>query len=115
MGLQNCRFHTDTALITVGMLRGSTNTTDPTLIAMVLPLVLVVQEDTYSAPIGTHDNATSFTDLVGLLFQRTQSTTNSLDGLAVHHMSLLDILFVLVLNLVMAKATRKPFATTGGQ
>ena len=64
---QNRRFYTDAAFVAVRMLIGRADTADPTLVTMVLPLVLVIQEHANGTPVPAHTNTTSFADLAGLL------------------------------------------------
>jgi hypothetical protein len=96
------------------MLSGATDTADSALRTVVLPLVLVIQEHAYGAPIGTHDNAAPLADLAGVLNKRTPHTSHSNNRVPIHHMASLHILFVFELNLVVAEPATKELITTGG-
>ena len=81
---------------------------------MILPPVLVVQKNTNRAPIIAHDYATSFADLAGVLNERTRGAENRLDGVPIHHVASLHILFVFVLDFIVAEPAIKELITTGG-
>ena len=49
---KGCRFHADSALVTVRMVRRAADPTDPAGFAVELPLVLVIQQDTDRTPVG---------------------------------------------------------------
>jgi hypothetical protein len=68
MSFENSCFDTDATLITMGMLRLTSHSANPTLVTVVLSLVLVIQENTDGAPIGPHYNIATLTDLMRILF-----------------------------------------------
>jgi hypothetical protein len=115
MGINRIYMDTDSTLVTMNMILRTTHPTDSALIAVVLALVLVVQENTQGTPIGAHDGLAGFTDLLGVLNGLTGYAFDLLDRLPIHGMRLLDILFVLILLFVVAEPTRKELVTTRGQ
>jgi len=112
IGKPGC-FHADVALITVSMLISAADAADAALVAMVLPLVLVVQKNTNRTPIIAHDYIALFADLASLLNERTLHTSHGLNGMPIHRVASLHILFVFVLDLVMAEPAIKELITTG--
>ena len=111
MGINRIYMNTDPTLVTMNMILRTTHPTDPTLIAMILALVLIVQENTQGTPIGAHDGLAGFTGLLGILNGLTGYAFDFFDCLPIHGMRLLDILFVLILLFVVAEPTRKELVT----
>jgi hypothetical protein len=104
--------------------------TNPALVAVKLTFTiaigkrnLVVEEHTDRAPVGAEDSTVaaavdtiaSITDRVGLLCQVAAHTLDGLDGVSVHRMRLLDVLFPLIVELVVAKTAADVVAAAGGQ
>jgi hypothetical protein len=67
MELNRVHMYTDPTLVTVNMIVRTTDPTDAAVLAVILSLVLVIQENTQGTPIGAHDCLAGFTDLLGLL------------------------------------------------
>lgn len=93
----------------------ATNTTDTTLVAMILALVYVVEKNADGTPIGAERNAAALTDLFGVLYSSTVAALDGLDGFAIHLMGLLGIGIGLILGGVMAEAASEEFVTAGGE
>ena len=53
MGIYGINMYTDPTLVAVNMIVRTTDPTDPALLAVVLALVLIVQENTQGTPIGS--------------------------------------------------------------
>lgn len=67
MGIYTIHIDADITLITVNMIVNPSYSTDPALVAVILTLVLVIQENAQGTPIGAHDGLAGFTDLFGVL------------------------------------------------
>jgi len=115
VALKGSGLYADTALVAVDMCRCSADAADPAFVAVELPLVLVVQQDTDRTPVPAHDDITLLTDLAGVLHKRTLGASHGNDGVPIHSMGPLHILFVLVLDLVVTESAIKELITTGGQ
>ena len=115
MTLKSRRFDADAALVTVDMRRRAADTADAALIAVVLPLVLVIQQDTDGTPVPAHDDAASCADLAGGLFERTLRAAHGLHQMPIHCMGPLHILFVFQSNLVVTEPATKDLITTGSE
>ena len=67
MSIYGINIHTDPTLVAVNMIVRPTDPTDPAFLAVVLTLVLIIQENAEGTPIGAHGCLTGFTDLLGVL------------------------------------------------
>jgi hypothetical protein len=67
MGIYTIYINADITLIAVNMIVRTTHSTDSALVTVILPLILVVQENAQGTPIGAHDGLAGFTDLFGVL------------------------------------------------
>ena len=67
MSIYGIDVDTDATLVAVNMIVRPSDPTDPAFFAVVLALVLIVQENTQGTPIGAHGYVAGFTDLLGLL------------------------------------------------
>jgi len=113
--LKSRRFHADAALVTVHMRRRAADTADAALVAVVLPLVLVVQQNADGAPVQAHDDVAPCADLAGGLFERTLRASHGLHQMPIHCMRLLHILFVFQSNLVVTEPATKELIATGSE
>jgi hypothetical protein len=115
MGIYSIDIDTDTTLITVNVIVRTTDPTDSAFLAVVLALVLIIQENTERTPIGAHSCLAGFTDLLGLLNSLARQAFNLFHGLSVHGMGFLRIFFLLVFDFIMTEPTGKELVTARRQ
>jgi hypothetical protein len=97
------------------MLVGPADPTNPALVAVELPLLFVIEENTDRAPVGAKNGATTIADRVRLLNQVAPHTLDSLDRMSVHRMRLLNVLFPLIVLVIVAKPTADVVPAARGQ
>jgi hypothetical protein len=114
MGIYGIDVDTDTTLVAVNMIVRPPDPTDTALLAVVLALVLIIQENTCGAPIGAHDCLARFTDLLGVLNGFARQAFDLLDSLSVHDMGFLRVLLLLVFLFVMTEPAGKEFLAARG-
>lgn len=114
MGVNTVHIDTDITLVAVNMILNPSYPTDATLVAVILALVLVIQENAEGTPIGAHNGLARFTDLLGVLDGLTGQAFDLLDRFSVHGMGFLGILLLLVFDKVMTEPTRKELVAARG-
>ena len=67
MSIYGIDVDTDATLVAVNMIIRPTDPTDPAFLAVVLALVLIIQENAEGTPIGAHGCLTGFTYLLSVL------------------------------------------------
>jgi hypothetical protein len=114
MGIYTIHINTDITLIAVNMIVRTTHSTDTALVAVILTLVLIIQENTCGAPIGAHGCVTRFTDLLGALNGLARQAFDLFHGLSVHGMGQFRVLLILILDLVVTEPTGKELLAARG-
>ena len=121
--LKGRRFHANSALVAVRMVLGPADPTNSALIAVELPLLFVIEEDTDRAPVGAKDRTIAaaigaiavVADRVRLLPQVAPHTLDGLDRMPVHRMRLLNVFFPLIVLVVVAKPAADVVPAARGQ
>ena len=113
--VENRGLHTRPALVAVRVGFLAAHAANPALVAVILPLVHVVEQDTDRAPIGAEGHTTRDAGWAGLLLRIAPHTLDDLDGLPVQLVSLLRVGVPFVFRGVVAEAAGEEFAAARGQ
>jgi hypothetical protein len=115
MRLQCRGLDADTTPVTMCVFCGTADTTNTAVSTVILTLVFVVQKDADGTPVSAEGDPASGTNLASVLYFLTSSTSDRLDGVTIHGMSLFLVFLVFAFRLVVAKATAEILSTTGGE
>ena len=113
--VENRGLHTRPAPVAVRVGLLAAHAANPALVAVVLPLVHVVEQDAHRAPIGAEGHTTGHAGWTGVLLRVAPHTLDGLDGLPVQLVSLLRVGVSFVFRGVVAEAAGEEFAAARGQ
>jgi len=99
----------------MGVHVGTSDTANAAVGTMILPFVLIVEEDTDGTPIGAQGGMAMAARLCGRLFGVASGATHGAHCMAIHCVCLLRILFRFVVHFIVAESTGDVRVAAGRQ
>jgi hypothetical protein len=104
MGFQSGSLDTDSTFMAMSVRSGSADATNAAIGTVILPFLLVVEEDTVWAPVGADNGVAMGACLCSSLLRIAHRAPHGAHGMTIHGVGFFRIFLLFVVHLVMAES-----------
>ena len=113
MGFQSGSLDTDSTFMAMSVHVGTSNTANAAIGTMILPLLLIVEEDADRAPVGADRDVAMAACLRGRLFGVACRAPHGAHCVTIHGVGFFRIFLLFIVHLVMAETAGNKCVATG--